>query len=83
LNFPGNKNSTINALKLYLKYEKKYIQIDAIKKIEKTLLININTSEKEVNIDIEQIKQLPIPKNLMNQLIKEHKESRFKGRHGR
>ena len=36
LNFPGNKNSTINALKLYLKYEKKYIQIDAIKKIEKT-----------------------------------------------
>ena len=45
-----------------------------LKLIEKTLLININTSEKEVNIDIEQIKQLPIPKNLMNQLIKEHKE---------
>ena len=45
-----------------------------LKLIEKTLLININTLDKEVNIDIEQIKQLPIPKNLLNQLIKEHKE---------
>ena len=36
IKYPGNKNSTINALKFYLKYEKKYIQIDAIKKIEKT-----------------------------------------------
>ena len=45
-----------------------------LKLIEKTLLINIKSSEKDVNIDIEQIKQLPIPKNLLNQLIKEHKE---------
>ena len=35
-NYPGNKNSTINALKFSLKYEKKYIKIDALKKIEKT-----------------------------------------------
>ena len=45
-----------------------------LKLIEKTLLINISNSEKEVDLDIEQIKQLPIPKNLLNQLIKEHKE---------
>jgi len=45
-----------------------------LKLIEKTLLINITNTEKEVNIDIEHIKQLPIPKNLLNQLIKEHKE---------
>jgi hypothetical protein len=45
-----------------------------LKLIEKTLLINITNTEKEVNIDIEHIKQLPIPKNLLNKLIKEHKE---------
>ena len=45
-----------------------------LKLIEKTLLINISSTEKEVKIDIEQIRQLPIPKNLLNQLIKEHKE---------
>ena len=31
----GNKNSTVNALKNYIKYEKNYIKIDAINKIEK------------------------------------------------
>ena len=36
LKFPGNKNSTINALKFSLKYEKKYIKINDLKKLEKT-----------------------------------------------
>ena len=31
----GNKNSTVNALKNYIKYEKNYIKIDVINKIEK------------------------------------------------
>ena len=45
-----------------------------LKLIEKTLLINITNKEPEVNINIEQIKQLPLPKNMLSQLIKEHKE---------
>ena len=45
-----------------------------LKLIEKTLLINMTNNETEVNISIEQIKQLPLPKNLLHQLIKEHKE---------
>ena len=35
LKYIGNKNSTVNVLKNFLKYEKKYIKIDAINKIEK------------------------------------------------
>ena len=35
LKYTGNKNSTINALKNYIKYERKYIKIDAINKIQK------------------------------------------------
>ena len=57
-NFIIMKKGTFNLLKL----------------IEKTLLINISDKEKDINIDIEQIKNLPIPKNLLEQLIKEHKE---------
>jgi hypothetical protein len=35
LKYIGNKNSTINVLKNYLKYDGKYIKIDVINKIEK------------------------------------------------
>jgi hypothetical protein len=35
LKFIGNKISTVNVLKNYLKYDKKYIKIDVINKIEK------------------------------------------------
>ena len=36
IKYPGNKNLTINAIKNYIKYEKKYIKNDVLKKIEKT-----------------------------------------------
>lgn len=46
-----------------------------LKKIEKTLLININTNhDNDIMIDIDKIKNLPIPKKLLVQLIKEHQE---------
>jgi len=38
----GNKNSTVNALKKYIKYERKYIKIDAINKIEKNFDLENN-----------------------------------------
>ena len=46
-----------------------------LKKIEKTLLININSKyDNDIMIDIDKIKNLPIPKKLLGQLIKEHQE---------
>ena len=38
----GNKNSTVNVLKKYIKYERKYIKIDAINKIEKNFDLENN-----------------------------------------
>ena len=46
-----------------------------LKRIEKTLLININsTRDSDIMIDIDKIKNLPIPKKILVQLIKEHQE---------
>ena len=46
-----------------------------LKRIEKTLLINMNsTYDADIMIDIDKIKNLPIPKKLLGQLIKEHQE---------
>ena len=46
-----------------------------LKRIEKTLIININSRyDNDIMIDIEKIKNLPIPKKLLAQLIKEHQE---------
>ena len=46
-----------------------------LKRIEKTLLININSNyDNEIMMDIDKIKNLPIPKKLLINLIKEHQE---------
>ena len=46
-----------------------------LKRIEKTLIININSKyDNEIMIDLDKIKNLPIPKKLLAQLIKEHQE---------
>ena len=46
-----------------------------LKRIEKTLLININNKyEGEILINIDKIKNLPIPKKILVELIKEHQE---------
>ena len=44
-----------------------------LKKIEKTLLINASVGN-DIMIDIDKIKNLPIPKKILVQLIKEHQE---------
>jgi hypothetical protein len=46
-----------------------------LKKIEKTLLININSNyDYETMLDLDKIKHLPIPKKMLLQLIQDHQE---------
>ena len=56
LNYPGNKISSINALKFYLKFEKKYSKIEVIKQIEKKY-------NSENNFFVIGCEKISIPKN--------------------